>query len=52
MADAQHSPTLTLLTLALNVVTFGYILYYTTQIEHRMTAAEVKIEVQAKACKP
>ena len=50
-APASH-PTIVFLNLALNVAMFGYVIVYTTQIEHRMTAAEVRLEVLAKACKP
>jgi len=45
-------PTVVFLNLALNVAMFGYVIIYTTQIEHRMTAAEVKIELTAKSCRP
>ena len=52
MSSEPHtSPTLIFLNLALNVALFGYVIVYTTQIEHRMTAAEVKIET-GKSCKP
>ena len=52
MADATHTQTLTFLNLLLNVVVIGWVLYYTTNNEHRMTAAEVRLEILAKACKP
>ena len=50
--SVSHHPTLVFLNLALNLALFGYVIIYTTQVEHRLTAAETKIELNAKACRP
>ena len=51
-AGSPHTQTLTFLNLLLNVVVIGWVLFYTNSMEHRTTAAEVKIAILERACKP